>query len=42
MALNLVDWQNGYIFASFRPVSAMTSIVEMLQQSPYNKLTEIP
>ena len=42
MAFNLRDWQNGYILASFRPVSAITSIVEMLQQSPYNKLTEIP
>ena len=42
MALNLVDWQNGYIFASFRPVSAITSMVEMPHLSPYNKLTEIP
>ena len=42
MALNLGDWQNGYILASFWPVSAITSMVEMLQQSPYNKLTEIP
>ena len=42
MAFNLRDWQNGCILASFRPVYAITSIVEMLQQSPYNKLTEIP
>ena len=34
--------QKEDIFASFRPVSAITSMVEMLQQSPYNKLTEIP
>ena len=31
MALNLGDWQNEYILASFRPVYAITSIVEMLQ-----------
>ena len=42
MALNLGELQKEDIFASFRPVSAITSIVEMLQQSPYNKLTEIP
>ena len=42
MVLNNGDWQNGYILASFRPVSAITFIVEMLQLSLYNKLNEIP
>ena len=42
MAHNFSGLQKEEIFASFRPVSAITSIVEMLQQSPYNKLTEIP
>ena len=42
MEHNPGDWQNGYIFASFRPVSAITSMVEMPHLAPYNKLTEIP
>lgn len=42
MALNLGGLQKEDIFASFRPVSAITSMVEMPHLSPYNKLTEIP
>ena len=42
MVQNLGGPQKGDIFASFRPVSAIASNLEMLQQSPYNKLTEIP
>ena len=42
MVQNLGGLQKEDIFASFRPVSAITSMVEMPHLSPYNKLTEIP
>ena len=42
MVQNLGSFQKEDIFASFRPVSAITSIVKMPHLSPYNKLTEIP
>ena len=42
MAQSLGGLQKEDIFASFRPVSAITSMVEMPHLSPYNKLTEIP
>ena len=42
MVQNLGTLQKEDILASFRPFSAITSIVEMLHLSPYNKLTEKP
>ena len=42
MVQSLGGLQKEDIFAFFSAFSAITSIVEMLQQSPYNKLTEIP
>ena len=42
MVQSLGGLQKEVIFASFRPVSAISSMVEMPHLSPYNKLTEIP